>query len=120
MQTVLIIEDNFINRRVAEEVLRAKGYNVLTTDRAEEALPIIQSQRPDVVLMDIQLPGMDGITALQHLRTDPVWRTTKVIAVTAATAKGHRERILAGGFDGYVAKPFTPEQLLEAIRAVLA
>jgi two-component system cell cycle response regulator DivK len=120
MNTILIVEDSASNVKLAQAILSGAGYKVVVAANAEAALPLLNTYQPGVVLMDINLPGMDGLTALQHLRTDPQTRATKVIAITAMTMKGDRERILAAGFDGYVAKPFTVEQLLAAVQAAFA
>jgi len=117
--TVLVIEDNLSNVKLAEAVLTGAGYRVVVAMTAEQALPMFHAHQPDVVLMDIQLPRMDGLTALQHFRTDPLLRATKIIAVTALAMKGNRERMLAVGFDGYVAKPYLQHELLDAVRAVI-
>ena len=117
--TVLIIEDNVLNAKLAEAVLTNAGYRVVVAMTAELALPTFQAYRPDVVLMDIQLPRMDGVTALQYFRTDPQFRATKIIAVTGMASKGDRERMLAVGFDGYVAKPYLEQDLLNAVRAAV-
>ena len=117
--TVLLIEDNVLNVRLAETVLTNAGYRVVVALTAEQALPMFHAHQPDVVLMDIQLPRMDGLTALQYFRTDPQARATKIIAVTAMAMKGDREKMLASGFDGYVAKPYLEQQLLSAVRAAV-
>ena len=118
-RSVLLIEDNISNVKLAETVLTQAGYRVVVAMTAEQALPMFHAHHPDVILMDIQLPRMDGITALQHFRTDPQSRATKIIAVTAMAMKGDRERMLAGGFDGYVAKPYRQEELLSAVRRAI-
>jgi two-component system cell cycle response regulator DivK len=117
---VLLVEDNHINAEMAEAVLEDAGYQVLVAENAEEALSLAQTHRPGLVLMDIHLPGIDGLTALQQLRSDPQTRAAKVIAVTAMAMKGDREQFLAAGFDGYVSKPFRVVALLDAIRAALS
>ena len=117
---VLLVEDNHINARMAEAVLEDAGYQVLVAENAEEALSLAQTHRPGLVLMDIHLPGIDGLTGLQQLRSDPQTRAAKVIAVTAMAMKGDREQFLAAGFDGYVSKPFRVVALLDAIRAALS
>jgi len=117
---VLLVEDNHTNARMAEAVLEDAGYQVLVAENAEEALSLAQTHRPGLVLMDIHLPGIDGLTGLQQLRSDPQTRAAKVIAVTAMAMKGDRERFLAAGFDGYVSKPFRVVALLDAIRAALS
>jgi two-component system cell cycle response regulator DivK len=119
MFTVLIVEDNVANIKLAETILNNAGFKVLVAMSTEQALPLLHANQPDVVLMDIQLPRMDGVTALQYVRTDPALRTTKIVAVTAMANKGDRERLLAGGFDGYVSKPYRPSELVDAVRAVL-
>jgi len=118
-KVILLVEDNHTNARMAEAVLEDAGYQVLVAENAEEALSLAQTHRPGLVLMDIHLPGIDGLTGLQQLRSDPQTRAAKVIAVTAMAMKGDRERFLAAGFDGYVSKPFKREELLEAVKAVL-
>jgi len=117
---VLLVEDNHINARMAEAVLEDAGYQVLVAENAEDALSLAQTHRPGLVLMDIHLPGIDGLTGLQQLRSDPQTRAAKVIAVTAMAMKGDREQFLAAGFDGYVSKPFRVVTLLDAIRAALS
>src|SRR5262245_52690288 len=119
MHTVLIVEDNALNATVAEAALKSAGFTVVVARSTEEALPVIHARRPDVVLMDIQLPRMDGLTALQYIRTEPNVRSTKVIAVTAMAMRGDRERLLASGFDGYVSKPYGLSDLVDAVKAAL-
>jgi two-component system cell cycle response regulator DivK len=119
MFTVLIVEDNVANIKLAETTLSNAGFKVLVAMSTEQALPLLHANQPDVVLMDIRLPRMDGVTALQYVRTDPALRATKIVAVTAMANKGDRERLLAGGFDGYVSKPYRPSELVDAVRAVL-
>jgi len=120
MQTVLLVEDHDLNTKLVEAILEAAGYQVVVARSAEEGLPLANTLRPALVLMDIDLPGMDGLAALQHLRTDPQTRAMKVIAITAFAVKGDRELFLAAGFDGYVPKPFQMDELLEAVKAALA
>ena len=120
MQTVLLVEDHDLNTKLVEAILEAAGYQVVVARSAEEGLPLANTLRPALVLMDIDLPGMDGLAALQHLRTDPQTRAMKVIAITAFAVKGDRELFLAAGFDGYVPKPFNMDELLEAVKAALA
>lgn len=119
MHTVLLVEDNATNVAVVEAILSGSEYRLLVARNGEQALSLAFNNRPAVVLMDIQLPGMDGLTVLAHLRSDAVTRASKVIAVTAMAMKGDRERLLAAGFDGYLAKPFTVQEMLAAIRAAM-
>lgn len=119
MDTVLIVEDNEFNMKLARFILNAAGYEVLEADTAEVGLKLAREHRPPLVLMDIHLPGMDGIAAAQALRADPATRDTRLLAITASMMKGDRERIIAGGFDGFLGKPFRKEELLDAVRAAL-
>ena len=98
--TVLIIEDNVLNAKLAEAVLTNAGHRVVVAMTAEQALPTFQAYRPDVVLMDIQLPRMDGVTALQYFRTDPQFRATKIIAVTESRLREHKIPYELVPFDG--------------------
>jgi two-component system cell cycle response regulator DivK len=116
---VLLVEDNRINAKVVEIVLEHAGYQVVVAQSAEEGLSLARAHRPALVLMDIQLPGVDGLAALRELRQDARTQTTKVIAITAMARKSDRELFLSAGFDGYVSKPFKPEELVEAVKAVL-
>lgn len=120
MSLVLIVEDNAFNMKLARFLLTDAGYTVLAADNAEDGLKLAREHGPPLVLMDIHLPGMDGIAAAQCLRADPVTRSAKLLAITASAMKGDRERIIAGGFDGYLAKPFRKDDLLDAVRAALA
>jgi two-component system, cell cycle response regulator DivK len=116
---ILIVEDNELNRKLVRDVLQAKGYTTLETETAEEGLRLAREHRPALVLMDIQLPGMNGIEALGHLRADPSTRATPVIAVTASAMTQNRQQIMAAGFDGYQPKPINVAKFLEAVRQAL-
>jgi two-component system cell cycle response regulator DivK len=119
MTKVLVVEDNALNMLLARTILSAAGYDVLEASNGEDGLALAREHQPAVVLMDIHMPGMDGITALQRLRADPATRDVKVFAITASAMQGDRERLLAGDFDGYVSKPFDIEELLGAVRTAL-
>jgi len=119
MTTLLIIEDNDLNLKLARTILIEAGYTLLEATNAEDGLALALAHEPPVVLMDIHLPGMDGMAALQILRTEPTTRRTKVLAITASAMRGDRERILAAGFDGYVSKPFRLQELLDAVARTL-
>jgi len=116
---ILIVEDNELNRKLVRDVLQAKGYKTLETETAEEGLRLAREHRPALVLMDIQLPGMNGIEALGHLRADPSTRAIPVIAVTASAMTQNRQQIIAAGFDGYQPKPINVAKFLEAVRQTL-
>jgi CheY-like chemotaxis protein len=117
---ILIVEDNEKNRKLIRDVLQVKGYQTLETETAEEGHHLAVKNHPALVLMDIQLPGMDGITALKQLRADPKTKTIPVIAVTASAMSYNRQAMLAEGFDGYQSKPISVKDFLEEVRRVLA
>jgi CheY-like chemotaxis protein len=116
---ILIIEDNVLNRKLVRDVLQAKGYRTLETETAEEGVRLAREHLPALVLMDIQLPGMNGIEALGQLRADPVTQAIPVIAVTASAMTQNRQQIMAAGFDGYQPKPINVAAFLEAVRQTL-
>ena len=115
--TVLVIEDNPANMRLAVFLLENAGYTVLKDIDAEAGLATARASRPDLILMDIQLPGMDGLAAITQLKKDDITRTIPVIALTALAMKGDEERIRAGGFDGYIGKPMRYKEFLDAVEA---
>ena len=118
-ELILIVEDQAINRKLLREVLRIKGYQTLETETAGEGIRLAQESRPALILMDLQLPGMDGITALTSLRADPRTKAIPVIAVTASAMTHSRPQILAAGFDGYQSKPINVKEFLEVVRQML-
>ena len=118
-ELILIVEDNEKNRRLVRDVLQFKGYETIETETGEEGLELARSRQPALVLMDIQLPGIDGITALKRLREDPTTRAMRVMAVTASAMTQDRQNILAAGFDGYQSKPINVKSFLEAVEALL-
>jgi two-component system cell cycle response regulator DivK len=120
MARVLIIEDNAANMTFAVFLLKSVGHEVLTALDAEAGLTLARAEHPDLILMDIQLPGMDGLEATMLLKQDATTRTIPVIALTALAMKGDEERIRAAGCDGYIAKPIAYKAFLESIAAQLA
>lgn len=120
MATVLIVEDNAANMALATFLLQSAGHSVLTAIDAEAALTVARREQPQLILMDIQLPGMDGLTATVLLKSDDLTRGIPVIALTALAMKGDEERIRAAGCDGYIAKPLAYEDFLATISAQLA
>ena len=118
-ELILIVEDNALNRKLVRDVLRAKGYDTVETETAEEGLDLARQHSPALILMDIQLPGINGIEALERLRADPTTRAIPVIAVTASAMAHNRQQILAAGFDGYQPKPISLHGLLAAVREML-
>jgi two-component system cell cycle response regulator DivK len=120
MTRVLIVEDNPANMSLATFLLQSAGYSVLSATDAEAGLTLAREQRPDLILMDIQLPGMDGLTATMQLKGDDATRAIPVVALTALAMKGDEERIRAAGCDGYIAKPIRYKEFLGVIEAQLA
>ena len=118
-ELILIVEDNEKNRRLVRDVLQFKGYETIETETGEEGVELARSRQPALVLMDIQLPGIDGITALKRLREDPTTRAMRVMAVTASAMTQNRQNILDAGFDGYQSKPINVKSFLEAVETLL-
>jgi two-component system cell cycle response regulator DivK len=119
MAKVLIVEDNPANMTLAVFLLESAGHAVLVARDAEAGLTLAREQRPDLILMDIQLPGMDGLEATALLKRDEATRAIPVIALTALAMKGDEERIRAAGCDGYIAKPLAYRDFLATISAHL-
>jgi CheY-like chemotaxis protein len=118
-ELILIIEDNEKNRKLARDVLQVKGYKTIESETAEEGLDLARSESPALILMDIQLPGIDGITALKQLRADPVTKSIPAIAITASAMTHNRQTMLAEGFDGYQTKPIGLKDFLGEVERVL-
>jgi two-component system cell cycle response regulator DivK len=119
-ELILIVEDNEKNRKLVRDVLTFKGYEVIEADNGEDGVRLAQARRPRLVLMDVQLPGIDGIEALRRLRADERTRGIPVLAVTASAMDRDRQKIMAAGFDGYQAKPLNVKAFLAAVDAVFA
>ena len=119
-ELILIIEDNEKNRKLCRDVLQVKGYRTIESETAEGGLDLARSESPALILMDIQLPGMDGITALKQLRADPVTKSIPTIAITASAMTHNRQTMLAEGFDGYQTKPIGLKDFLGEVERVLA
>ena len=118
-ELIVLIEDNEKNRKLARDVLVHQGYRVVEAESAEDGLAAVARERPALVLMDIHLPGIDGIEALRRLRADAATRTIPVIAVTASVMTHDRQKILAAGFDGYQSKPISVRPFLAAVRETI-
>ncbi len=118
-ELILIVEDDEKNRKLARDVLQVKGYQTLEATTGEEGIRLAKEATPALILMDLQLPGMDGIAALGRLRADPGTRHIPVIAVTASAMTHNRPQILAAGFDGYQTKPINVKEFLQVVREVL-
>lgn len=115
MSTVLVIEDNPLNRKLLRDVLGHAGYRVLEAGDAEQGLALAHAEHPDVILMDVQLPGVGGLEALRRLRADAATAGIPVAAVTALAMKEDRERGLAAGFDDYLEKPVDVRSLPDRV-----
>ena len=118
-ELILIIEDSEKNRKLVRDVLNVKGYKTIESETAEEGLKLAIEKSPSLILMDIQLPGMDGITALKHLKADPETKSIPVIAITASAMTYKRVTMLAEGFDGFQSKPISVKDFLEEVHRVL-
>ena len=118
-ELILIIEDNEKNRKLCRDVLQVKGYRTIESETAEDGLKLALDKFPDLVLMDIQLPGMDGITAMKQLKADPKAQSIPIIAITASAMTHNRTTMLAEGFDGYQTKPISLKDFLGEIERVL-
>ena len=119
-ELILIIEDNDKNLKLVRDVLQFNAYETAEAMTAEDGLVLARSQHPALILLDIQLPGMDGFAALRQLRADPITKSTPVMAVTASAMEQDRQKILEAGFDGYMTKPINVKKFTEEIRTVLA
>jgi CheY-like chemotaxis protein len=114
-ESILIVDDNAANLKLARVILTSEGYEVRTAGDAEEALAAVRDHAPALILMDIQLPGMDGLELTRRLKADPRTRGIAILALTAYAMKGDEERMLAAGCDGYVAKPIDRQRLIQQI-----
>jgi two-component system, cell cycle response regulator DivK len=114
---ILLVEDNPVNRRLAVFLLRSQGYQVREATSAQEAFDMLEKERADLVVMDIQLPGMDGLAATRKLKEQPATADIPVIAVTSYAMKGDREKALAAGCAGYVTKPIDKNTFIQEVAA---
>jgi len=119
MSLILIVEDNEKNMKLVRDVLQVKGYATLEAVTAEDGIKLATEHKPDLILMDIHLPGMNGIDALGVLRADPVTASIPVIAVTASVMQQDRKLITDAGFEAYVGKPINLKEFLDAVRNIL-
>jgi len=118
-ELILIVEDNEKNLKLVRDTLTVRGYRTIEATTGEEGIRLAQRERPALILMDIQLPGIDGITALGRLRADDATRTIPVIAVTASVMTEDQKKIMAAGFDGYQGKPISVKELLATVERLL-
>jgi two-component system cell cycle response regulator DivK len=118
-ELILIVEDNEKNLKLARDLLQFKGFRTLEAEDAEKGLELARANVPDLILMDIQLPGMDGVAALGQLKAEPSTASIPVIALTAFAMKDDRQRFLGAGFDGYLVKPIDIKQFPDQVRQYL-
>ena len=116
---ILLVEDQADNRKIIRDMLRGTDYEITEAEDGEQALTAIAKERPDLILMEIQLPSMDGYEAMRRIRTDPALLSIPIIAVTSYALDGEEKIAKAAGCDDYVPKPFSPRQLLAKIRQYL-
>lgn len=117
---ILIVEDNDNNRSLFQDILRFYDYDVFVAADGEEGVALARELLPDLILMDIQMPGMDGMTAGQILKRDSLTRNLKIIALTSFAMQGDEEKFLAAGFDGYLSKPVNTRELPDRVKKWLA
>ena len=118
-ELILIVDDNLQNRKLARDVLRFAGFRTLEADGGGEGVALATEHRPDLVLMDIRMPDMNGTEALRRLRGDTRTAAIPVVALTSSTMKGDREQFLAEGFDGYLQKPISVREFPDQVRSHL-
>lgn len=110
-KNVMVVEDNEKNRKLMRVVLKSKGYNVIEATTGEEALNLLKNQKPHIILMDIQLPGIDGLTLIKQIKADTLTKEIPIIAVTAYAMKGDEQKILDTGCEAYMSKPINTQEL---------
>ncbi len=119
MSTVLIVEDNDKNMKLARDVLQAKGYQTLEAVTGEDGVRLAREKKPDLVLMDIQLPGISGIEAFKQLRGDAATRAIPVVALTASVTPTDRSAITAAGFDAFLGKPINLKEFIDTVKRLI-
>lgn len=119
MSKILIVEDNEMNIRLFSDLLKSKGYDVVQCMEGKKALGVAEAEKPDLILMDIQMPEISGLEVTALIRKSPIVSKTKIIAVTAFAMKGDEQKILDGGCDGYIAKPIAVMDFFKTIESFL-
>lgn len=117
---ILLVEDDFLNMKLVEHILNTEGYTILKATTAQEALQQTETTRPDLILMDVKLPDMDGTTVVRIIRERALTKDTLILALTACAMKGDRENILKSGCDGYISKPIDVQEFTTTVRNYLA
>jgi len=119
MKKILIVEDNEMNLKLIRTVLKAKGFVLAEARDGEEALKIVVAERPDIILIDIQIPKVDGLEVTRRIRAMDDLKDKQIIAITAHAMEGDRNKILEAGCDGYIAKPINTRTFIDEIEAIL-
>ncbi len=117
---ILIVEDNPANMNLVSNLLQMSGYDVLQAEDAGKGICIAKKEVPALILMDIQLPGIDGLTAVKHLKSNDITRKIPIIAMTSFAMKGDEEKMIEAGCDAYIAKPYDYKKFLEKVKSMLA
>ena len=118
--TILIVEDQEDNRKILRDLLTSQGYRVIEAIDGQTGIQLARDHRPDLILMDIQLPGIDGYEATRQIKADENLRDTPLIVVTSYALSGDSQKAFAAGCDAYIAKPFSPRQMLSTVQEFLA
>ncbi len=118
-KTVLIVEDNALNMKLMRDLLQASGYETLQSDNGKHAFDLVRENKPDLVLMDIQLPDVSGLDVTRWLKEDDTLKHIPIIAVTALAFRGDEERVLEAGCDAYISKPISIAEFLEQVKSIL-
>lgn len=116
---ILYVEDNFQNRRLVKKILNAKGYEVLEAEDGLKGIAAAEKEHPDMILMDINMPGIDGMEATARLKSNPDMKSIPIVAITANAMRGDREKIMAAGCDEYMQKPINNARLVEVVQRFL-
>jgi two-component system cell cycle response regulator DivK len=119
MKRILVVEDQEDNRQILRDLLGSAGFQLIEADDGEKAIALASQHKPDLILMDIQLPLLDGYEATRRIKSDPALKAIPIIVVTSYALSGDEEKAKAAGCDAYVAKPYSPRQLMATIRAHL-
>jgi CheY-like chemotaxis protein len=119
MKNILVAEDNAVNRELIRELLETHGYCVFEACDGQEAVQMIAESRPDLLLLDLGMPVLDGFGVIRKIRDDPRWAALPVLAVTAYAMNGDRDKIISSGFDGYLSKPINSALLFEELTRLL-
>lgn len=118
-ESILIVDDNALNLKLARVVLQLEGYEIHTAVDADSALAVLDAHHPRLILMDVQLPGVDGLELTRRLKADPARRHIVIVALTASAMLGDEDKALAAGCDGYVTKPISPDALARTVAEFL-